>query len=377
MSGPKETSIRPSLQRLARRQLLPLLTALRSACAQGNASSSAQQELAQLVEQLRAELRSFNATGDKRSSMLDAVRTADAALTRLAASLANAPTAAEVQGVDTEVNRLLSGSLLGSIDSTQACVTKLLERRQRANAARREAEATVKVIRQLLAPENRAPDAAAEAARKMADTTKALIDDERALLRDTLREDLNLGCFDTTAHAAALEAAAASHAKGDLESAARKIEEARAIREVALVQAATVRQQIAMRDELAAHLARVLERRNYDRCDSYLVEGPGGDERPLVIYAHNPAGKAHVRLTLPLNDRMTVEVDGVADGEEEICFDVLKAFQQALEESGDGLDVIDAGRAIRALKRRRETQREPTRILQREPMRDPTRERGP
>jgi hypothetical protein len=121
----------------------------------------------------------------------------------------------------------------------------------------------------------------------------------------------------------------------------------------------------------------VLERRNYDRCDSYLVEGPGGDERPLVIYAHNPAGKAHVRLTLPLNDQMTIEVDGVADGEEEICVDVLEAFQQALEETGDGLDVIDAGRATRELERSREKKRETTQIRQREPMRDSARERGP
>jgi hypothetical protein len=377
MSGPKETSIRPSVQRQARRHLSPLLSALQAACVQSSSSSSAQKDLEQLLVQLREELRRFEAAGDRRAGMLDAVRKADTCLTRLAAAITKAPTDAEVKSIESEISSLVAGSTVGSIESTRIRATGLLERRRRANAARQEAEVTVHVIRKLLSSDNRAPDAAAEAARKLADATKASIDRERALLRDTSREDLNLGSFDSKGHAAALDAAASSHVKGDLEAAARNIEEARAIRERSQVQAASVRQQITMRDELAAHLASVLERRNYDRCDSYLVEGPGGDERPLVIYAHNPAGKAHVRLTLPLNDQMTIEVDGVADGEEEICVDVLEAFQQALEETGDGLDVIDAGRATRELERSREKKRETTQIRQREPMRDSARERGP
>jgi hypothetical protein len=76
-----------------------------------------------------------------------------------------------------------------------------------------------------------------------------------------------------------------------------------------------------------------------------LQPGPGGDERPLVIYAHNPSGTAHVRVTLMLDGELKIEVDGVPEGEEQVCVDVFEAFRKAVGESGDEFRMVDAGRA--------------------------------
>jgi len=55
---------------------------------------------------------------------------------------------------------------------------------------------------------------------------------------------------------------------------------------------------------------------------------------------------------------MTVEVDGVAEGEEEICVDVLESFKKAVTDSGDEFVVHDAGRAAHFLERLREKSRQ-------------------
>jgi hypothetical protein len=122
-----------------------------------------------------------------------------------------------------------------------------------------------------------------------------------------------------------------------------------------------VRERIAQRQDVAKRLAAALEARNYDQVQAYYKDGaPGGDAAPLVLYANSPAGKGHVRVTLGIDASMVVEVDGVAEGEEVVCLDVLDAFARATAADGDQLVIDDYGRAREsASERDRERRREP------------------
>jgi hypothetical protein len=133
-----------------------------------------------------------------------------------------------------------------------------------------------------------------------------------------------------------------------------------------------VRERIAQRQEVAKRLAAALEARNYDQVHSYYQGGaPGGDAAPLVLYANSPAGKGHVRVTLGIDASMVVEVDGVAEGEEEVCLDVLDAFARATAADGDQLVIDDYGRAReRAREQRREPESQRHRQQERQPRPD-------
>ena len=369
MSGPKQTSIRPSQRRLARRQLAPLvapLQAARAALAKLSAETcrGVHRDLGDAVRALRAELAKFRGSSESRSSMLAALRSVEACGARLEAAARSAPSSADAEALGAEIGAFMSGNASGSIESVASTARHVLDRAEHLAAAHREALETLDSVRSLMKPTDDAPSDVQRAATKLLAAAKATIQNESKELDaddDTL---LALGAFDRAAHDAAIRSAHESLGSGDAEAAAELTDRARSMRLAARLRGSTVRTEIVMRDEIAAHLAATLRDRNYDECQAYLKPGPGGDERPLVIYANNPSGTAHVRITLPLNDSMTIEVDGVADGEEEICVDVLESFQRALEATGDGMDMVDLGRATPFLARVRE------RALQRERQRE-------
>ena len=350
MSGPKHTQVRPSPRRVARRQLSPLTTELEAARAtlresMARRAAHGQRDLDAALHALRAELAKFRGSPESRAALLDALRAAENCRSRLAAESATAPTPQDVESVLTEIDRLLSGGALGAIDSAASRARALLSRVAHVAAVEREADCTLATVNRLLDTANSATAEAEQAARQLLEAAKATIDAESHALAAEDQVLIELGSLRRSDHRSALDSARSRLEAGDPTGAAQLVDEARSMRIAAHLNGSTVRTRIEMRDELAGHLASTLRSKNYDECHAYLKAGPGGDERPLVIYANNPSGKAHVRITLPIDDEMTIEVDGVADGEEEICVDVLESFQRALEATGDGMDVIDAGRA--------------------------------
>jgi|GEM_PF-1870628 len=372
MSGTLETQIMFSRRRMARQQLAQLLPALQTARQQaessrGAASTDARGELAQAIQKLREELRAFRTASTDRASMLEAVRTADAALLRISGLATVAPSAAALAACEAEIQGILDGTSSADIDSTRESASNLVAKSARAESLRAEIATSMSAVRRLVtAPAAPAtaprPDASREHAGLLNSTllaaTTATVDAEASAVAGANSDSLRLGEFNPAEHARAIESARKSLAKQDLDGASTHAAAARATRIAAEARAAEVRQQIEMRDELAGVLAMTLEQRNYDKCDAYLQPGPGGDERPLVIYANNPSNTAHVRLTLSLDGRMSVEVDGVAEGEEEICVDVLESFKKAVAESGDDFVVHDAGRAKQFMERLRHKSRQ-------------------
>ena len=373
MSGTLETQIMRSRLRMARQQLTPLLSALQSArqraeSSRNAATVNARGELEQAVQKLREELRAFRSTSTDRAPMLEAARTAEATLLRISGLSSVAPSPIELTAAEAEIREIISGTSLASIDSAREKAGHLVARSARAESLRAEIASSMSALQRLLAASAKpatavgGSEASTEHAKvlnsELLAARTATVDAEAGAVARADTDSLRLGGFDAAEHARAIEAARKCLAKNDLEAGSAHTDAARAIRIASDARAAEVRQQIEMRDELAALLAATLEQRNYDKCDAYLQPGPGGDERPLVIYANNPSNTAHVRLTLLLDGRMTVEVDGVAEGEEEICVDVLESFKKAVTDSGDDFVVHDAGRAARFLERLREKHRQ-------------------
>jgi hypothetical protein len=358
MSGPKEARIQPSQQRLARRQLAPLIPQLDSARATLTANPTARcvdirRQLDSALKDLRTELAKFQGTPETRAKLLAAVCSMEGCSARLVATAKEVPSAGDIDALTVDIKNLISGRSDLAIDSLESMARAFLNRTGLHAAAHREAVSTLDAASKLLALPNKSALETQKAVNELFFSARAAVQNES---RDLAAEDLNLlslGAFDPKAHSTALQSALTSFDSGDVAAATRFTEQARMIRMEARLLGSARQTAIEMRDEIAHHLATTLEERNYDKCLSYLKEGPGGEERPLVIYANNPAGTAHVRITLPLNDQMTIEVEGVADGEEEICVDVLEAFRSALKAADNEMDLIDSGRAASALARTR------------------------
>jgi hypothetical protein len=355
MSGLSLAEIRMSMIRQARQQLAPLARRLES-LAPSEESSRCDREvatdLARIIDELRKEMATFSTTGTARGTMLESLRSARACLDRLAGALVGGP--AEITHCLGTLEDLMTGKPGPSVAEAKRQAESVIERTLRRQTARTEARRATDIIRGMLtvsagsSGESATPEPA-EANRRFSEEMARIATDgiraEEEALRGTEAEERRLGGLDAGRHAAALATAESAVKGGKFEEAAEQVEVARRQRLAASNRAAERRELIAMRDELASDLARTLEERHYDRCDSYLQPGPGGDERPLVIYAHNPSGTAHVRVTLMLDGELKIEVDGVPEGEEQVCVDVFEAFRKAVGESGDEFRMVDAGRA--------------------------------
>jgi hypothetical protein len=293
--------------------------------------------------------------------MLAAVRSVERCGARLDVAERSALSAAEADALSAEIDALITSGASGSIESLASRAHHILDRTDQLATAHREALDTLDLARKLTTAATVAPTEMELAASKLLTAAKAMIQRESQELEVDDQDLLVLGSLDRAAHDATLRLAHERFDSGDAAAASDFTDKARSMRLAARLRGTAVRNEILMREEIAAHLAATLRDRNYDECQAYLKPGPGGDERTLVIYANNPSGTAHVRITLPLDDSMTVEVDGVAEGEEEICLDVLESFQKALEATGDGMDIVDLGRATPFLARVRERVIQPER----------------
>jgi hypothetical protein len=352
MSGPKTTHIRPSPQRLHDQLLAPLVPgverAASDACHEQGETTHA--DLSAALDRLRAKLRTFQDVGGSRSAMLAAAREAEAALARVRDGIADAPAEAYVQTLLASMREARSSGTENSIGTLRLEAERVLAAAETARSAHREAERLRRTIDGFSGSGGQGSDLKQldEGLRHAARAEHAA---ESAAVAALGAGDLALSGVDGGALQALLRQAEQAVVAGKFDEAAGHLAAVRSERVAVMQKAAEVRKRIELRDISAGNIAEALCQRNYDDPHCYLAEGPGGEERPLVLYAQNPAGSAHVRITMTLDGGMRVEVDGVADGEEELCLDVLNTLGRAVAADGDQLEIVDFGRAKLTLER--------------------------
>jgi hypothetical protein len=104
----------------------------------------------------------------------------------------------------------------------------------------------------------------------------------------------------------------------------------------------------ARRDQIANAIAESLTERVYDEPVGRYEREKDGVEDPLsnlIVYAAHPSGKGDIRVHLGVDGNVTVEVEGVPQGEEEICRDLLAGIGEATQREELEFDVTDWGRA--------------------------------
>lgn len=357
MSGPKETHIRLSPARRASQLLRHLVPGLQDieAAAVGGEADDGIVALGASLKALLVELAQFRAPVGDRSGALCIVHMAEEALNRCEARLREAPDAREAADVRSRIEALMQGGTRDRVEDMRARAESVLARWGKVAGARAEAREALRAVRQALKALQGGAVALA-ASVKVEDGLRAglrtaavsAIDAEFGHIASCAADAFGLGGLDRSAHAALLDRARRAADAGDFASAAADVDGARRLREAAVQAGTEARERVVQRGELACRLANALESRNYDQVQAYYKDGePGGDTAPLVLYANSPAGKGHVRVTLAIDGSMVVEVDGVSDGEEDVCLDVLKAFAQVAAGVGDELVVDNYGRAAR------------------------------
>lgn len=360
MSGPKSTYVRPSRSRAARQRLHHLLPMLRDAesAARSIRSGSDVERLENLIRSLRAELSQFQTAADRRGEALGVVRNSERSLATSRKVLSSLPDAEEFATLARSIEFALDGDSTGSIDRIRLDAEHLLARASEAQAAAEQVRGRIPAVERALTaarPARRRGSDMGQIERDfdadIRDAIEEAVDAEGRALANAPSDTVSLGGLDSTAHGQLLVTARECARKGDVDAANAAVCEARKLREHAAHRCGEVRERIVQRKELASRLAAALESRNYDSVHAY-YSGPAesNDAAPLVLYAGNPAGKAHVRVTLGIDGSMVVEVDGVADGEEEVCLDVLATFSRTVEDGGDELEIHDLGRAKDALR---------------------------
>lgn len=360
MSGTKLTTLHGSRQREARQRLgpfVPLLQGQAAACAsmQASAAESAA-ELNDAVRSIRAELARFSEQAGTRRDMLDAARSAELTVARLGKSREPIPDATEFERVLRSIEGLVAGASSHSIETVALRAHELLSRGSTAETMYSDMRSSIAAIHELIvaakpADSSAMPTAAtiAAAAARLQAASDAAASKAIQLEADSvaaMSPDAQL--FQTlpvSEHATLIAAAMRAVTNGDQESATAELGRARELRLRAEHRAAELRQKIIERDIIAAELANALQERNYDKCHVYLQEPAQNETVPLVIYAHNPLNSGHIRVTLALDGQMTVAVDGVAEGEEQMCLDALRTITDSLARLDETVTIQDLGRA--------------------------------
>jgi hypothetical protein len=355
LSGPKSTYVRPSLSRAARQRLRHFLPMLRKAESEARSvrSSSDLERLESLIRSLRTELSQFQTAAERRGEALGVVRNSERSLANSRKVLSSLPDAAEFADMARSIELALGGDSTVSVDRIRMNAEHLLARTSEAQAAAEQVRGRIPAVERALTAARPAQGGRSDVGQierdfdaGIRDAIEKAVDAEANAPANAPSDAVSLGGLDSAAHGRLLATAREYARKADVDAANAAIGEARKLRERAAHRGGEVREQIVQREELASRLAAALESRNYDSVHAY-YSGPAdsGDTAPLVLYASNPAGKAHVRVTLGIDGSMVLEVDGVADGEEEVCLDVLATFSRTVADGGDELEIRDFGRA--------------------------------
>jgi hypothetical protein len=316
-------------------------------------SSSDLERLESLIRSLRTELSQFQTAAERRGEALGVVRNSEISLANSRKVLSSLPNAAEFATMARSIELALGGDSTESVDRIRMNAEHLLARASEAQAAAEQVRGRIPAVERALTAARPAQGGGSDVGQierdfdaGIRDAIEKAIDAEGSALANAPSDTVSLGGLDSAAHGQLLATARECARKADVDAANAAIGEARKLRERAAHCGGELRERIVQREELASRLAAALESRNYDSVHAY-YSGPAdsGDAAPLVLYASNPAGKAHVRVTLGIDGSMVVEVDGVADGEEEVCLDVLATFSRTIADGGDDLEIRDFGRA--------------------------------
>ena len=368
MSGRKAGYVTPSPRLQLQRVLGPLATQLsnvRNDCSE-LLSEHSQTGVAELREQLsllRKQLQQFNQSSSRRDG-LDAAYDAEQLLHRFESALGGQPLAKQFEDINALIESTIARGNLSALPTVVASAQQLIERATAAVVIQREVSKVLGEI-QKVSPSSSSVGSAGKPAMKerssellLAEiTTRAIVSAARESIDVEAREaggittdDATLGELDRAKHTQALAEARNAAEKADIKTCDNAVRDARLLRLDAARRATAMRIRIAERDTMAAHLSERLKQLNYDAPDIRLVgTEEQGEMAPLVLYAANPSGRANVRVTMPIDGELIIEIDGVAEGEERTCVELLAGFSEAMKAIEQDFKITDFGRAQHAV----------------------------
>ena len=368
MSGRKAGYVTPSPRLQLQRVLGPLATQLsnvRNDCSE-LLSEHSQTGVAELREQLsllRKQLQQFNQSSSRRDG-LDAAYDAEQLLHRFESALGGQPLANQFENINALIESTIASGNLPALPAVVASAQQLIERATAAVVIQREVSKVLGEI-QKVSPSSSSVGSAGKPAMKERSSelslaeiaTRAIVSAARESIDVEAREaggittdDATLGELDRAKHTQALAEARNAAEKADIKTCDNAVRDARLLRLDAARRATAMRIRIAERDTMAAHLSERLKQLNYDAPDIRLVgTDEQGEMAPLVLYAANPSGRANVRVTMPIDGELIIEIDGVAEGEERTCVELLAGFSEAMKAIEQDFKITDFGRAQHAV----------------------------
>lgn len=368
MSGRKAGYVTPSPRLQLQRVLGPLATQLsnvRNDCSE-LLSEHSQTGVAELREQLsllRKQLQQFNQSSSRRDG-LDAAYDAEQLLHRFESALGGQPLAKQFEDINALIESTIARGNLSALPTVVASAQQLIERATAAVVIQREVSKVLGEI-QKVSPSSSSVGSAGKPAMKERSSelllaeiaTRAIVSAARESIDVEAREaggittdDATLGELDRAKHTQALAEARHAAEKADIKTCDNAVRDARLLRLDAARRATAMRIRIAERDTMAAHLSERLKKLNYDAPDIRLVgTDEQGEMAPLVLYAANPSGSANVRVTMPIDGELIIEIDGVAEGEERTCVELLAGFSEAMKAIEQDFKITDFGRAQHAV----------------------------
>ena len=368
MSGRKAGYVTPSPRLQLQRVLGPLATQLsnvRNDCSE-LLSEHSQTVVAELREQLsllRKQLQQFKQLSSRRDG-LDAAYDAEQLLHRFESALGGQPLAKQFENINALIESTIASGNLSALPTVVASAQQLIERATAAVVIQREVSKVLGEI-QKVSPSPSSVGSAGKpamtersselllaeiATRAIVSAARESIDVEAREAGGITTDDATLGELDRAKHTQALAEARNAAEKADIKTCDNAVRDARLQRLDAARRATAMRIRIAERDTMAAHLSERLKQLNYDAPDIRLVgTEEQGEMAPLVLYAANPSGSANVRVTMPIDGELIIEIDGVAEGEERTCVELLAGFSEAMKAIEQDFKITDFGRAKHAV----------------------------
>lgn len=353
MSGRKVGHVIPSQRLQIQRVLGPLaaqLELVHHKCLEllSEDSKTGIVEVRKQLAALRAELKQYKQATPRRET-LDAAFDVENLLSRFDALLVSTAFETQFKNVSASIVSVIARGDISHLPTVKSSTCSLIETANKAISLHREAAKVFSEIKREAAAavaagsknftlEDVAPRAIAAAA---LDCINHEVDEASRIVSD----DLKFGKFDVLKHAAIITEARRAAQQADPKKLDAALVSARSLRFDAAQLAAEMRVRINERAKIAEHLAERLKQLNYDAPDMYLDGEEFGEMAPFVLYATNPSGIANVRVTMPIDGKLIIEINGVAEGEEKTCVSLLEGFAEALRTIEQKFQVTDYGRA--------------------------------
>ena len=364
MSGRKAGYVTPSPRLKLQRVLGPLATQLsdiRKDCIEleSEHSQTGVAELRKQLSLLQKRLGTFTQSSSRRKG-LDAAYDTEQLLLRFESVLGGQPLATQFENINALIASTIASGNLPALQEVVDSAQQVITRATAAVAIQREVSKVLGEI-QKVSPSSSSVGSAGKppiegrsselllaeiATRAILSAARESIDVEARAAGGITTDDATLGDLDRAKHTQALAEARSAAEKADIKACDNAIRDARVLRLDAALRATEMRIRIDERDTMAAHLSERLKKLNYDAPEIRLVgTDEQGEMAPLVLYAANPSGSANVRVTMPIDGELIIEIDGVAEGEERTCVELLAGFSDAMKAIEQDFKITDFGRA--------------------------------